>query len=165
MKKLKTPIELKGRVIRYEIKLHLKKGKRSTIKTSKKMIGGEGNEILTLDTANSISKLYDFINKKFLNEHNITRNSFNSIKKNILSKISRYIIRITTDPKSDREREIREWDIVNIFYIYDLSKNEIISIGIITPNYDSLNNKRITIINKKEYLYINYLLSKKKEVV
>jgi hypothetical protein len=42
---------------------------------------------------------------------------------------------------------------------------EIISVGIITPNYDSLHNKRITIINKKEYLHINYLLSKKKEVV
>lgn len=40
MKKLKTPIELKGRVIRHEIKVHLKKGKSSTIKTSKKMRGG-----------------------------------------------------------------------------------------------------------------------------
>jgi len=40
MKKLKKPIELKGRVIRHEIKLHLKKGKRSTIKTAKKMRGG-----------------------------------------------------------------------------------------------------------------------------
>lgn len=40
MKKLKKPIELKGRVIRHEIKLHLKKDKSSTVKTSKKMIGG-----------------------------------------------------------------------------------------------------------------------------
>jgi hypothetical protein len=40
MKKLKKPIELKGRVIRHEIKLHLKKEKRSTIKTAKKMRGG-----------------------------------------------------------------------------------------------------------------------------
>jgi hypothetical protein len=40
MKKLKKPIELKGRVIRYEIKVHLKKGKSSTIKTAKKMRGG-----------------------------------------------------------------------------------------------------------------------------
>lgn len=44
MKKLKKPIELKGRVIRYEIKLHLKNGKRSTTKTAKKMRGGEGAE-------------------------------------------------------------------------------------------------------------------------
>jgi hypothetical protein len=41
MKKLKTPIELKGRVIRHEIKVHLKKGKSSTRKTVKKMRGGE----------------------------------------------------------------------------------------------------------------------------
>jgi hypothetical protein len=37
MKKLKKPIELKGRVIRYDIKVHLKKGKSSTTKPSKKM--------------------------------------------------------------------------------------------------------------------------------
>ena len=152
-------------------KLHSKKAisckkKKQTsenkIRTVKKMRGGEENEILTLDTANSISNLYDFINKKFINTRNSNRSSFSEIKKNILSKISIYITRIRTNPKSEKEREIREWDIVNIFYIYDLSKNEIISVGIITPNYDSLNNKRITIINKKEYLHINYLLSKKK---
>lgn len=33
------PIELKGRVIRHEIKVHLKKGKSSIIKTAKKMRG------------------------------------------------------------------------------------------------------------------------------
>ena len=41
MKKLKKPIELKGRVIRHEIKLHLKKAKSSTIKPTKKMRGGK----------------------------------------------------------------------------------------------------------------------------
>jgi len=41
MKKLKKPIELKGRVIRYEIKVHLKNRKSATIMTSKKMKGGE----------------------------------------------------------------------------------------------------------------------------
>ena len=40
MKKLKKPIELKGRVIRHEIKLHLKKMKSSTTKPAKKMRGG-----------------------------------------------------------------------------------------------------------------------------
>jgi len=40
MKKLKKPIELKGRLIRYDIIVHLKKGKSSTIKTAKKMKGG-----------------------------------------------------------------------------------------------------------------------------
>jgi hypothetical protein len=173
MKKLKKPIELEGRVIRYETIVYLKKVKRSTIKTAKKMLGGsgssapngEGNEILTLDTANSISKLYDFINKKFLNEHNIRRNSFNSIKTNILSKISRYITRRQTEPKTEREREIRVWDIVNIFYIYDSSNNKIISLGIITPNYESRHPNCKTIIynsnkKRKEYLYINYLLSR-----
>jgi len=44
MKKLKKPIELKGRIIRYDIKVHLKKRKRSIIKTSKKMRGGQGAE-------------------------------------------------------------------------------------------------------------------------
>ena len=41
MKKLKTPIELKGRIIRYETIVHLKKGKSSTIKTAKKMRGAK----------------------------------------------------------------------------------------------------------------------------
>jgi hypothetical protein len=40
MKKLKKPIELKGRMIRHEIKLHLKKMKSSTTKPAKKMRGG-----------------------------------------------------------------------------------------------------------------------------
>jgi hypothetical protein len=43
MKKLKKPIELKGRVIRHEIKLHLKKGKN--LETTKKMRGGENNQV------------------------------------------------------------------------------------------------------------------------
>ena len=46
MKKLKKPIELKGRVIRHEIKVHLKKEKSSIIKTSKKMRGGEPNLLI-----------------------------------------------------------------------------------------------------------------------
>jgi hypothetical protein len=48
MKKLKKPIELKGRVIRHEIKVHLKKEKSSTTKHSKKMRGGEGNNFNNL---------------------------------------------------------------------------------------------------------------------
>ena len=125
--------------------------------------GGEENEIFTLDTANSISKLYDFIQKKFLNTRNIHRSSFNEIKKDIISKISKYITRRQTEPKTEREREIREWDIVNIFYIYDSSNNKIISLGIITPNYESRRNNRKTIIyGRGEYLYIKYLLSRTK---
>jgi hypothetical protein len=41
MKKLKTPIELKERVIRYETNVHLKNEKSSTTEPSKKMRGGE----------------------------------------------------------------------------------------------------------------------------
>jgi hypothetical protein len=52
MKKLKTPIELKGRVIRYEIIVHLKK--KSIIKTVKKMRGGKR-------VVSSNLNLYDFI--------------------------------------------------------------------------------------------------------
>jgi len=44
MKKLKKPIELKGRIIRYDIKVHLKNWKRSTTKPAKKMRGGQGAE-------------------------------------------------------------------------------------------------------------------------
>ena len=172
MKKLKKPIELKGRVIRHEIKVHLKKGKRSTIKTAKKMRGGENrssapmgeeneNEIFTLDTNNSISKFYTFIRNKFLNKKNISRSSFNELKKSIISKFNKYITRRQTEPKTEREIEIRVWDIVNIFYIYDSSNNKIVSLGIITPNYEWRSNNRKTIIHGRgEYLYINYLLSR-----
>jgi hypothetical protein len=124
------------------------------------MRGGVGNEIFTLDTANSISKLSDFIQKKFLNTRNIQRSSFSQIKEYILAKILKYIERKRTDPNSENERKKREWDIVNIFYIYDSSNEKIVSLGIISPNYSSSNNKRITIINKKEYLYIKFLLSR-----
>ena len=41
MKKLKTPIELKGRIIRYQIKLNLNKRKSSKTKPAKKMRGGQ----------------------------------------------------------------------------------------------------------------------------
>ena len=41
MKKLKTPIELKERVIKYEIKLNLNKRKSSKTKPAKKMRGGK----------------------------------------------------------------------------------------------------------------------------
>jgi hypothetical protein len=60
MKKLKKPIELKGRVIRYEINVHLKKGKSSTKKTAKKMRGGE--PFLNEDVID------DFIKKKNFQE-------------------------------------------------------------------------------------------------
>jgi len=62
MKKLKKPIELKGRVIRHEIKLHLKNGKRSTTKTAKKMRGGEENENIYV-----IKKRIDEFHKQFHN--------------------------------------------------------------------------------------------------
>jgi hypothetical protein len=136
------------------------KTSENKIRTVKKMRGGEGNEIFTLDTANSISKLSDFIQKKFLNTRNIQRSSFSQIKEYILAKILKYIERKRTDPNSENERKKREWDIVNIFYIYDSSNEKIVSLGIISPNYSSSNNKCITIINKKEYLYIKFLLSR-----
>ena len=123
------------------------------------------NEIFTLDTNNSISKFYTFIRNKFLNKKNISRSSFNEIKKDIILKISKYIKRRQTEPNTEREREVRVWDIVNLFYIYDSSINKIISLGIITPNYESRHPNCKTIIynsNKKpkEYLYINYVLSR-----
>jgi hypothetical protein len=58
MKKLKTPIELKGRIIRYETIVHLKKEKSSIIKTVKKM-GKKmrGGVYKCLDDAKIIGKL------------------------------------------------------------------------------------------------------------
>jgi len=56
MKKLKTPIELKERVIRYETDVHLKNEKSSTTEPSKKMRGGENYNdfvILTKEIKNS----------------------------------------------------------------------------------------------------------------
>ena len=158
MKKLKKPIELKGRVIRHEIKVHLKKGK--CLKTVKKMRGGEENEIFTLDTNNNLTKFSTFISKNFLNKKNISRSLFTEIKTGILSKLGNYIIKRKTEPRTKREIEIREWDIVNIFYIYDLSNNTIVSLGIITPNYESSRMNRKTFIGGKKYLYIKYLLSR-----
>jgi hypothetical protein len=158
MKKLKMPIELKGRVIRHEIKVHLKKGK--SLKTVKKMRGGEENEIFTLDTNNNLTKFSTFISKNFLNKKNINRSLFTEIKTGILSKLGNYIIKRKTEPRTNREKEIRKWDIVNIFYIYDLSNNTIVSLGIITPNYESSNMNRKTFRRGKKYLYIKYLLSR-----
>ena len=160
MKKLKKPIELKGRVIRYDIKVHLKKAKSSTIKTAKKMRGGEGNEIFTLDTNNNLTKFSTFIAKNFLNTTNIERPEFTSIKTDILTKLQNYIMRKKTEPMTNRERDIRKWDIVNIFYIYNLSNNIIVSLGIISPNYESRRENRKMFIRGKEYLYIKYLLSR-----
>jgi hypothetical protein len=60
MKKLKKPIELKGRVIRHEIKLHLKKRKSSTIKTAKKMRGGEERLRLTPQQLNEFIEKNNF---------------------------------------------------------------------------------------------------------
>ena len=61
MKKLKKPIELKGRVIRHEIKVHLKKGKRSTTKPAKKMRGGENRvEFLTKEQLDNFIEMNNF---------------------------------------------------------------------------------------------------------
>ena len=58
MKKLKTPIELKGRDIQYKTIVHLNKGKKSTIKNSKKMSGGAitENDIMYKDNLVCILK-------------------------------------------------------------------------------------------------------------
>jgi hypothetical protein len=60
MKKLKKPIELKGRVIRYEINVHLKKGKSSTIMTDKKMRGGEEVFIISKGTRDNLIEMKNY---------------------------------------------------------------------------------------------------------
>jgi hypothetical protein len=73
MKKLKKPIELKGRVIRHEIKLHLKKDKSSTVKTFKKMIGG-----LVQNEKNNIETFTVFTDRLFV----IKKYNYNNISEN-----------------------------------------------------------------------------------
>jgi hypothetical protein len=92
MKKLKKPIELKGRIIRHETKVHLKKGKSSTTKPAKKMRGGYISdsdfdnltnkqfktplaEMFTIAThgqnGNSTKSIDDLIRQKLISEFNL----------------------------------------------------------------------------------------------
>ena len=78
MKKLKKPIELKGRVIRHEIKVHLKKGKRSTIKTAKKMRGGGPNLNLHQGVPN-LNQIMDSDQRNIFINSAIEMNNFQGI--------------------------------------------------------------------------------------
>jgi hypothetical protein len=144
MKKLKTPIELKGRVIRHEIKVHLKNGKSSTIKTSKKMRGGEGNEP-TIPLNETLNHFRNFINTQF----HPNKNGL-SIKKDMI-RCMQSIITSTRTPKNP----------THIFYIYrtDPKPKKIISAGAITGCSDEYNN---TIQRYRKYLYIRLLLSRER---
>jgi hypothetical protein len=107
MKKLKNPIELKGRVIRHEIKLHLKKGKRSTIKTAKKMRGGEGNSFEVIrqrieDFGRTVSNLiemnqYETILNAVFNGYELFTNLLKKYDISFLKKMITYILENKTN--------------------------------------------------------------------
>lgn len=146
MKKLKTPIELKGRVIRHEIKVHLKKGKRSTMKTSKKMRGGEeieSNEpIIPLNT--EIEEFRNFIVTHF-------PNNSGSIKTDILQRIR------SMSQRGLESRKCKQY----FFYVYRTNPkpNKIISVGAIPEhNIEIKNNMRL----EENYLFIGGLLSRER---
>jgi hypothetical protein len=71
MKKLKKPIELKGRVIRHEIKVHLKKEKH--LKTSKKMRGGEEKDFFNNLRGHQSDMLFPVGNASILEERRIRK--------------------------------------------------------------------------------------------
>jgi hypothetical protein len=138
MKKLKKPIELKGRMIRHEIKLHLKKGKSSTIKTAKKMRGGR-----PFVFNQNLEKFKNFVRDNF---HKLDDSNYLE-KESILRNINKYI------------RDYPKYAVTNhIFYIYDTKDNRVTSIGIVGHN-GGITNTGISKIKGKEYFFINNLLS------
>ena len=149
MKKLKKPIELKGRVIRHEIKVHLKKGKRSTIKTAKKMRGGEENEpIIPLNR--NISSFLTFVNSSFPTNRS-------RIKEDLIKRIR------SLSEQSHRKPRVQQY----IFYIFrtDPKPTKIISAGIISgekqiSTVNTVNDKKRVIT--KYYLFLRCLLSRER---
>ena len=138
MKKLKKPIELKGRVIRHEIKVHLKNGKSSTIKTAKKMRGGR-----PFVFNQNLEKFRNFVRDNF--QHKLESHNYLE-KESILRNINKYI------------HDYPGYAVTNhIFYIYDTKDNRVTSIGIVGYNYITNNGR--TKISGKEYFFINHLLS------
>ena len=141
MKKLKKPIELKGRVIRYEIKVHLKNRKSAKIKTAKKMRGGG-----PFNLNHNLNKYRDFVVREIEN---------NGIIKNpILRDINDYIRLKNTS---------NDYDYI-FFYIYD--EKEIISIGVINKKphifNEDLDKLEVLNLEVKDYLYIKFLLSRRR---
>lgn len=143
MKKLKKPIELKGRVIRHEIKLHLKKGKSSTIKTAKKMRGGEENEP-TIPLNRNIESFRSFINGHFPKNNG-------SVKIDILQRITSMS---RQKPESKKGKQY-------FFYVYRTNPkpNKIISVGVIPEHNTEIRNcMRLN----DNYLFIGALLSRQR---
>ena len=153
MKKLKTPIELKGRVIRHEIKVHLKKGKSSIIKTSKKMLGGSGSSAPNWKEENEINdpkinlntEIQEF--SKFVFKH-FPSNSGN-VKIDILQRIN------SMSKRKPESRKGKQYS----FYVYrtDPKPNKIISVGIIPVQDTEIRND---IRRNNNYLFIGALLSR-----
>jgi hypothetical protein len=143
MKKLKKPIELKGRVIRHEIKVHLKKEKRSTIKTAKNMRGGQEHEP-TIPLNRNIESLGSFINGHFPKNNG-------SVKIDILQRINSMSRR---KPESQKGKQY-------FFYVYRTNPkpNKIISVGVI-PEHDTEIRNRMRL--NDNYLFIGALLSRQR---
>ena len=120
---------------------------------------GEENTIFVLNQNPEIYEMFDsFVSQQFLNLQH--RDNFDYIKSKIIIKIKTHVTRLKK--KINNEKTI--YDKFYIFYIYDASNNQIVSIGVM----GGLNNKYHgykgrTVINSKEYLYIQLLLSRVKK--
>jgi len=168
MKKLKKPIKLKGRIIRYDIKVHLKKRKSSIINTSKKMKGGgehngeQQNEPIILLNG-SISPFMEFIRSLRINTSNSSNNlrdSRENMKRDLLQRLQ---------SMSRRPPESRK-TIQYFFYVYrtDPKPAQIISVGAISGlgiyTNTQLHDENSTQIHyNKKFLNITNLFSIKKE--
>ena len=90
-----------------------------------------------------------FVRNNF--QHKSELPNYLTIKESILRKINNY----------NRESQTRATFNNHIFYIYDTKDNRVTSIGIVGSNGITENGR--TKIRGKEYLFINYLLSREKK--
>ena len=106
-----------------------------------------------------IYEIFDsFVSQQFLNLQH--RDNFDYIKSKIIIKIKTYFTRLKKKINTEKTR----YDKFYIFYIYDASDNQIVSIGVMGgPNNKYHGYKGRTVINSKEYLYIHLLLSRVKK--
>ena len=106
-----------------------------------------------------IYEIFDsFVSQQFLNRQH--RDNFDYIKSKIIIKIKTHFTRLKKKINTEKTR----YNIFYIFYIYNASDNQIVSIGVMGgPNNKYHGYKGRTVINSKEYLYIHLLLSRVKK--
>ena len=121
MKKLKNPIELKGRVIRYEIKVHLKNRKSATNKTTKKMKGGGEIQIISEYIRNNLidMKNYREVLNAIFNRNEILNNLYSIESLRNIGVIERHPIkqlllkRSVSELSQEEENKLKELTILS----------------------------------------------------